>query len=143
MKRKVQIVILAENLKNDLEVLILKTNKERGSFWQNVTGSVESEESFHEAAYRELVEETGIDIRAAQSFVQDLDTEFFFDDRKDRKVQEKVYFYYGPRWDIKISSEHIHYKWLKVNNVNANKYKYPSNYHALVKSLEKISKDKE
>ncbi len=143
MKRKVQVVILTESPEKELEVLILKTNKERGAFWQNVTGSVDGNESFQEAAYRELTEETGIDVQAAQSHVQDLDTEFFFDDRKNRKVQEKVYFYHGPRWNIQICNEHTEYEWLKVNKVDSSRYKYPSNYHALVKSLEKISKDKE
>lgn len=143
MKRKVQVVILTENPENELEVLVLKTNKDRGAFWQNVTGSVNSDESFQEAAYRELMEETGINSKEALSFLQDLDTEFFFDDRKNRKVQERVYFYHGPRWDIQICKEHTEYEWLEVNKIDAGKYKYPSNYHALEKSLKKITKDQE
>lgn len=40
--------------------LLLKTNEERGSFWQPVTGSVESGEKVLTAATREMQEETGL-----------------------------------------------------------------------------------
>ncbi len=140
MKRKVQIVILSQNQENkQLEALVFKTNKERGSFWQNVTGSVDGEESFSEAAIRELIEETGIKTENIKKNVFDLDSEFFFIDRKQRRAQEKVYYYLGPKWDIKICEEHIDFKWLVASEIPRELYKYESNYQALIKSLEKIS----
>ncbi len=140
MKRKVQIVILSQNQEtNHLEALVFKTNKERGSFWQNVTGSVEDGESFSEAAIRELIEETSIKASNLEKQVFDLDSEFFFLDRKQRRAQEKVYYYFGPRWDISICEEHIDFKWLVASEIPRDLYKYESNYQALLKALEKIS----
>jgi 8-oxo-dGTP pyrophosphatase MutT (NUDIX family) len=139
MKKKVQIVILSQNSdKNKLEVLLFKTTKDRGSFWQNVTGSVDNDEGFREASYRELVEETGIPENLAREHIYDIETEFFFFNRKDKRVQEKVFYYYGPKWDVIISPEHTNFKWKKVSSIEWNQYKYPSNYHALQKSLEKL-----
>ncbi|MCB9094269.1 MAG: NUDIX domain-containing protein [Halobacteriovoraceae bacterium] len=141
MKKKVQVVVLGRNNSSsaDLEVLVFKTNKERGSFWQNVTGSVEPHESFYEAAVRELVEETGIDKSVAEKKINQIETEFFFTDRKDRHVQEKVYFYLGPKFDVQMSDEHVDYKWLPVRKVQSNGYRYESNYQALLKAIEKLS----
>jgi len=140
MKRKVQIVILSQNHETkDLEALVFKTNKERGSFWQNVTGSVEDNESFDDAAVRELIEETGVDPTHIKQHIFDMESEFFFIDRKERRAQEKVYYYLGPKWDIKICEEHIDFKWLSAQGIHRDLYKYESNYQALTKALEKIS----
>src|SRR4051812_7156859 len=57
-RRKVQVWIyrLAP-----FQVLLLKTNRSRGAFWQPVTGSVEDEESLPDAALREGCEESGLE----------------------------------------------------------------------------------
>ena len=57
-KRKVQVVIFREDNEDVLEFLLLKTNERRGLFWQNVTGSVDNGESYNDAAFREVAEET-------------------------------------------------------------------------------------
>lgn len=44
----------------DVRFLLLKTKPERGSFWQPVTGGVESGETLVSAAEREALEETGL-----------------------------------------------------------------------------------
>ncbi len=139
MKRKVQIVILSSEDPKDPELLILKTNKERGSFWQNVTGSVDDEESFQEAAMRELAEETGINLDNAKKFITPLESEFFFIDRKERHVHEMVYVYHGPKWDIQMCEEHVEYSWVNASSLPRDQYKYESNYQAVQKALEKIS----
>jgi lipoyl(octanoyl) transferase len=46
----------------DGRVLLLERTAERGGFWQPVTGRVEAGESPHEAAQRELREETGLEV---------------------------------------------------------------------------------
>ena len=57
-RQKVQIVIFREKEKTGYDVLLLKTNKRRGSFWQNVTGGVEtSDHTLLKAAEREIEEE--------------------------------------------------------------------------------------
>lgn len=143
MKNKVQVVVIANQPgKNTPKVLLLKTTKERGSFWQNVTGSVKKDEKLYDAALRELIEETGIDKKTAKSHIYDLDTEFFFSDRKNRHVKERVYYYYGPPFDVELSKEHSNFRWLSVKDIEGDRYKYPSNYHAIVKSLDQIKKEK-
>ncbi|MBF0363624.1 MAG: NUDIX domain-containing protein [Oligoflexia bacterium] len=53
---KVQIIVASKN-----KVLLLRTNKTRGGFWQNITGSVEKvDENLNQAAFREFSEETGL-----------------------------------------------------------------------------------
>ncbi len=47
----------------DGRVLLLRRSKARGGFWQQVTGRVETGESPAQAARRELLEETGADVR--------------------------------------------------------------------------------
>ncbi len=47
----------------DGKVLLLRRSTERGGFWQQVTGRVEPGETPEAAARRELLEETGADVR--------------------------------------------------------------------------------
>jgi len=46
-------------------VLLLKRTRERGGFWQPVTGRIEPGEAPLAAARRELLEETGADVEVA------------------------------------------------------------------------------
>lgn len=81
---KVQVVIYHPKTE---EFLILQTNERRGGFWQNVTGSVESNENILDAARRELIEETSLEI----DDIRILDIEFKFEDQWKRSVQEKCF----------------------------------------------------
>ena len=49
----------------DLQILLLERAKHPG-YWQSVTGSREGNESFTDTAVREVAEETGLQISAAQ-----------------------------------------------------------------------------
>lgn len=53
--RTVQVVLLRE----DGKILVMRRTMPRGGFWQTVTGRVERGEKLHDAAKRELWEETG------------------------------------------------------------------------------------
>ena len=44
----------------DREILLLKVENEKLSFWQPITGGIESGESPEEACLREIKEETGL-----------------------------------------------------------------------------------
>lgn len=131
-KRKIQVVIFAQK-KNSNKVsfaLILRTNKKRGGFWQNVTGSVEKYERFPKAALRELWEETGIDSANVLIFA-DLKLEHCFLSKKGYRVQEKSYVVVVKQQKIKIDpKEHQNYKWLPIKSIRSSKYKFPTNFES-------------
>ena len=60
MRIPIQVLIYPVRKTNeDWEYLMLKRVKNRGSFWQGVTGAPEKGETLSEGAIRELYEETG------------------------------------------------------------------------------------
>lgn len=111
MLEKVQIVILKE-LDDTLFALLLQTNKSRGGFWQNITGSVESDDlNTKNAAIREVLEETGLFLLKDQ--VYDLNSSFTYENI-NKNLIFKEYVYYAIIDDssnIKISNEHDSFKW--------------------------------
>lgn len=128
---KAQIVVLTKNT-HGLEVLLFQTNEKRGSFWQNITGTVEKNESYLLGALREFHEETGFgydDVKA----IELLSLDFTFTDNFQRNILEKCYGLLlkekkSPTID---SSEHQNYKWMEVSKVTSENYKFPSNFKAL------------
>lgn len=132
MHRKIQVVIM-EIESVTPHVLLLRTNAERGNFWQNVTGSTEEEESFRIAAERELLEETGI--IAAEELI---DLEYCFqyvDQLRKTEVTEVVFLSLLRRRPSQIDLdqfEHDDYSWKPIDGVGADLYKYQSNYQAFL-----------
>ena len=126
-KQKVQVVTIAENC-----VLLLQFAKDRGEGFQNITGSVEDDESFLEAARREMVEEIGI----ADNVVE-IDLSFTFRDRWGCDVLEKVFLYHpAKKPNISLSSEHQSYKWKAIAEVTEVDFAYSTNFEALKKAVE-------
>ncbi len=131
-KRKVQIVILGQKPGSNKvsKLLLLQTNKKRGSFWQNVTGSVERYERYHKAALREVWEETGITDEEIFAFI-DLKLEHKFSSRKGHPVTEKSYAIVVNEQKIKIDpKEHQHYKWHLIKSIRSSNYKFPTNFES-------------
>lgn len=96
------------------QVLVFKTNPERGGFWQPVTGKVEDNESIEGAALREAKEESGLKFAAP---LEDLDFDFRFTG-KWGPAHEFVYALQAPiaptnppavRLDPK---EHVEARWV-------------------------------
>jgi len=131
IKQKVQIVTIAEG-----KLLLLQFAKERGmgEAFQNITGSIEYDESYLEGAQRELLEEIGI----VASLV-DLNHAFYFQDRYGFKVEEKVFLFNPDKIpSIRLSAEHQSYKWVALDEVKISDFLFPSNFEAFLKALEII-----
>lgn len=121
IKQKVQIVVTTDD-----SILLLKLNDERGGFWQNATGSVERNETFIDAAQRELLEETGIKVS-----VKSLPLEFKFHDRWGFDVVEKTFHCHLPtKIKVILSDEHQAYKWVSYKKLSSGDYEYENHYQA-------------
>lgn len=129
-KEKVQVIIISNE-----EVLQLQLTDIRSGKYQNVTGSVEDDESFVEAARRELLEETGIIYP-----VIDLKTEFIFIDQYQSRVIEKCFLaLLDQKPEIKIAKEeHQSYRWSRFDHLNINDYQYKTHYDLIIKCIKNL-----
>lgn len=112
-------------------------NKRRNQLWQNVTGSVDDNEKFIDAAKREAFEETGLEIANIKNITES-NLIFTFTDQWENKVEEKVYFIEcREKWDIVIDpDEHEDYKWENESEISQNSVHYISNYQAIKEAIE-------
>ena len=89
-KRKAQVTIFYRYERGKKHFLLLKTNKKRGEYWQNVTGSVDKDETYQEGALREAIEETGLKKKMIKK-IHPTELCFQFHDRWGRDVKEKTF----------------------------------------------------
>lgn len=130
VKEKVQVVITTKK-----EALLLLLIPSRGGFWQNVTGGIDKGESIKEGALRELKEETGMTLNNGK--LVDLKTTFEFVDKDNGKSCKEHCFLFllkeksSPSLDGK---EHESFKWVKIEEVVKEDYKYESNWETFQKA---------
>jgi dihydroneopterin triphosphate diphosphatase len=135
--RKAQVVLaVIDHDRQSFTFLLLKTNKKRGEFWQNVTGKIEANETYEEGALREAIEETGLKIDSIVDIL-DLNLEHDFIDNRKRAVHEKSFLIVlDQAWDVKIDSkEHQEFKWVTFKDLSDDLVKYQGNYEALQMSV--------
>ena len=96
--------------KDDNKILYLTLHYE-GGHWDFPKGHVEENEKLEETALRETKEETNLDVELHDKFKKSLS---YFFRRDGLLVSKTVYFFLGktPNKKVKISSEHIGFKWL-------------------------------
>lgn len=138
MHQKVQIWVFSTQ-----RCLLLKTNKDRGSFWQPVTGGVEQGETFYDAAWRELREETGINKADCVTDLLDTGYEFQFQSRWGGEALERVFVVAiqmekEPSLDPK---EHESSRWFNFDEVDSH-LKYETNRKGLACALATLRQEK-
>ncbi len=136
LKKKVQVVVIAEK-----GLLLFEFNNQIPNNYvgfQNITGSVEGDESFEEAAVRELGEEAGI-----HSPVIDINKEFTFFDRWKKNCVEKVYLcHLTKKPEITLNEEHLFFKWVPIEEVQVSDYTFPTNFEAFLSAKNYILENK-
>lgn len=103
--------------------LLLKRSSQKdfaAGLWECVTGRVDQGEGFEDALYREVHEETGLDIRPFYI----LGTTHFFrgDSRPEYELVGAVYFctlveYDGSNHQVRLTSEHSEYRWVTAEQI--------------------------
>lgn len=128
IQKKIQVVFL---LPVEKKYLLFQVNENRGGFWQNITGSVEKDESFYEAALREINEETGL--MPDQYMLYDLKIEHRFRTRHPKIIHEKSFVAtFKQKPQIILSDEHQSCCWFHLHEMNNVKYGYKSNFKSLI-----------
>ena len=112
-------------------------NERRGSHWQSVTGGVEDNEEFHQAAIREAQEETALPINHIQNLIE-TNYKFEFHDQWGNDVIEKVFLIHCmQKWDVQIDpNEHVDFKWVSEKEITIDSVHFESNFKALQIAME-------
>lgn len=140
---KIPVSVLVVIHKSNGEVLLIE-RADRSSFWQSVTGSIDAiDESLNEAAAREVLEETGIDIQilpanSLQDMHHQVEYEIYPQWRQRyapgvTKNTEHWFSLLVPK-DISVKlapREHVAYQWLPFSEA-AKKCFSPSNGDAIL-----------
>lgn len=143
-QQKVQVVVIKSSsphkFPSDYEVLLLRTNKKRGNFWQNITGSVEENEQVNVGALRELQEETNF-LQIENDNLISLDLLFEFTSKFQKKCQEHCFLYYqqGPMTISIDPHEHDDFNWKPVQGIEPHDYFFESNYECFKKAYEYLA----
>jgi dihydroneopterin triphosphate diphosphatase len=135
-KNQVEVIVFKKTA-NIIKFLMLKRNAKKGSFWQPITGNVECNETFKQAAVRELYEETGI-----KEYLRLFDTGYFFEFFDDNRQQfEKVFAVeISSTTKVVLSEEHTDMQWATQEGCLDKYLKYPGNKKGL-KILSQILED--
>lgn len=117
------------------KLLLLKVIPRRGATWQPVTGSVDPGENWEDAAKRELLEETGLALD-----VHDLELEFEFEDRNQRRVKERAFYaQLAQTMDVPIDPiEHTDFVWRAFDEILPETMPYLNQFYAFTKLRERL-----
>jgi len=105
------------------EILLLKVEDEKFSFWQPITGGIESGESPEEACLREIKEETGLllacsNLTSLGDFMVKID--------ENLSIHKNLFLVLTEQKEIQISDEHVGAQWVALDKVSSQLY-WPSN----------------
>lgn len=116
------------------EILLLKVEAEKVSFWQPITGGIESGESPEEACLREIKEETGM-LLACSSLTTLGDFTVKIDE--NLTIHKNLFLVLTEQKEIQISDEHVGAQWVALDKVSSQLY-WPSNQATFEMISEKL-----
>ena len=105
------------------EILLLKVEAEKVSFWQPITGGIESGESPEEACLREIKEETGL-LLACSNLTSLGDITVKIDE--NLSIHKNLFLVLTEQKEIQLSDEHVGAQWVALDKVSSQLY-WPSN----------------
>ena len=105
------------------EILLLKVEDGNVSFWQPITGGIESGESSEEACLREIKEETGL-LLACSNLTSLGDFTVKIDE--NLTIHKNLFLVLTEQKEIQISDEHVDAQWVALDKVSSQLY-WPSN----------------
>ena len=116
------------------EILLLKVENEKVSFWRPITGGIESGESSEEACLREIKEETCLflacsNLTALGDFTVKID--------ENLSIHKDLFLVLTEQKDIQISDEHVGAQWVALDKVSSQLY-WPSNQATFEMISEKL-----
>jgi 8-oxo-dGTP pyrophosphatase MutT (NUDIX family) len=130
--RKVQVYVYRKRGRG-FQFLLLKRTKTLGGYWQGITGSVEKNESYKEAALREAKEEVNL-----KNFQRITGPVYFQKFKKNKKFfKEAVYGIYVKTFPLQLSGEHQTYRWAKYKTA-LKLLSWPENQKGLAKLKAKL-----
>ena len=105
------------------KILLLRVEDEKVSFWQPITGGIESGESTEEACLREIKEETGLvlhrsNLTSLGDFMVKID--------ENLTIHKNLFLVLTEQKDIQLSDEHVGAQWVALDTVSSQLY-WPSN----------------
>lgn len=103
----------------DREILLLKVEDEPVSFWQPITGGIESGESTEEACLREIKEEIGLllacsNLTGLGDFTVKID--------ENLSIHKNLFLVLTEQKEIQISDEHVGAQWVALDKVSSKLY---------------------
>ena len=116
------------------EILLLKVEAEKVSFWQPITGGIESGESPEQACLREIKEETGL-LLACSNLTSLGDFTVKIDE--NLTIHKDLFLVLTEKKDIQISDEHVGSQWVALDKVSSQLY-WPSNQATFEMISEKL-----
>ena len=116
------------------EILLLKVEAEKVSFWQPITGGIESGESPEEACLREIKEETGL-LLACSNLTSLGDITVKIDE--NLSIHKNLFLALTEQKEIQISDEHVGAQWIALEKVSSQLY-WPSNQATFEMISEKL-----
>jgi len=132
------LVVVATKVPQQTANILCLLRADDSSFWQSVTGSLQSGESPEEAAKRELFEETGLLISQGEllncqhTTLFDIYPQFLhrYAPGVTQNLEHTFCFFLNNKVDISLSREHTKYCWLSLTEA-IKIMKSPSNIWAI------------